>query len=144
MFQLIWDVHAGTEKVLGYITSELQETTDVVEPGMIAAMLDIGCVDIDGKILLREVISESWEYRDGVKPGVTSVILVSGFPRYLSWLQLNYPEDNCRDLMEHFEGLTPLDPINISTAFDSCLFHCSDSASPSTESICSLSASSKS
>ena len=68
----------GTEKVLDEITSELQETTDVVEPGMIAAMLDIGCVDIDGKILLGEVISESWEYRDGVKPGVTSVILVSG------------------------------------------------------------------
>ena len=61
-------------------------------------------------------------------------------PRYLSWLQLNHPEDNCQDLMEHFEDLTPLDPINFSTAFDSCLFHCSDSASPSTESICSLSA----
>ena len=45
----------GTEKVLGDIT---QETTDVVEPGMIAAMLDIGCVGIDDKILLGEVISE--------------------------------------------------------------------------------------
>ena len=42
--------------MLGDIT---QERTDVVEPGMIAAMLDIGCVDNDGKILLREVISES-------------------------------------------------------------------------------------
>ena len=67
----------GTEKVLGDVTSELQETTDVVEPGMIATMLDMGCVDIDGKVLLREVISESREYQDGVKPGVTSVILVS-------------------------------------------------------------------
>ena len=54
-------------------------------------------------------------------------------PRYLSWLQLNHPEDNCRDLKEHFEDLTPLDPIDISTAFDSHLFHCSDPASPSTE-----------
>ena len=45
---------------------------------MIAAMLEIECVDIDGKILLGEVISESREYRDGVKPGVSSVILVSG------------------------------------------------------------------
>ena len=61
-------------------------------------------------------------------------------PRYLSWLQLNHPEDNRQDLMEHFEDLTHLDPIDISTAFDSCLFHCSDPASPSTESICSLSA----
>ena len=59
-------------------------------------------------------------------------------PRYLSWLQLNYPEDICEDLMEHFEDLTPLDPIDINTAFDNCLFHCSDPASPSTESICSL------
>ena len=59
-------------------------------------------------------------------------------PRYLSWLQLNHPEDNCRDLMEHFVDLTPLDSIDI--AFDSCLFHCRDPASPSTESICSLSA----
>ena len=41
-------------------------------------MLNIGCVDNDGKILLGEVISESRETRDGVKPGVTSVILVSG------------------------------------------------------------------
>ena len=62
----------GTEEVLGDIT---QETTAVVEPGIIAAMLDIGCVDIDGKIFLGEVISVS---RDGVKPGVTSVMLVSG------------------------------------------------------------------
>ena len=61
-------------------------------------------------------------------------------PRYLSWLQLNHPEDNCQDLIEHFEDLTPLDPIDINTAFDSRLFHCSDPASPSTESICSLSA----
>ena len=29
-------------------------------------------------------------------------------PRYLSWLQLNHLEDNCQDLMEHFEDLTPL------------------------------------
>ena len=52
----------GTEKVLGDVTSEPQEKTDVVEPGMIVAMLDIGCAGIDGKILLREVMSESREY----------------------------------------------------------------------------------
>ena len=64
--------------MLGDVTSELQETTEVVEPGMIVAMLEIGCVDFDGKILLGELISKSREYRDGVKPGVSSVILVSG------------------------------------------------------------------
>ena len=58
-------------------------------------------------------------------------------PRYLSWLQLNHPEQNFQALIELFPDVAPLDPINASAMYSS---HCSDSTSPSILSIGSLSA----
>ena len=41
--------------------------------------------------------------------------------RYLAWLQLAHPEEHGLELLGHFQDIAPLDPLDLSTAWDDLL-----------------------